>query len=78
MRSRTLAWGGLAMGGLLAVIVSAQPWWRAKADGADVAFTGTDASAGLTQALAVVVLAGTLLALTLRSRGRRILGVVLG
>lgn len=77
MRSRTFAIGGLAVGGLLAVIVSAQPWWRAQADGADVAFTGTDASAGLTQALAVVVLAGTLLALTLRARGRRILGVVL-
>lgn len=77
MRSRTLAIGGLALGGLLAVIVSAQPWWRAEADGADVAFTGSDASAGLTQALALVVLAGTLLALTLRARGRRILGVLL-
>ncbi|GAA2105535.1 TIGR02234 family membrane protein [Microlunatus panaciterrae] len=77
MRSRAVALGGAAIGGVLALISSSRPWWRAAAEGTGVAFTGSDVSAGLTQALAVVVLAGVLLALTLRSRGRRVLGVIL-
>ena len=77
MRSRTIALSALLLGGALALISSAQPWWRAVGAGAKVSFTGTDASAGLSQVLALVVLAGLLLALTLRSLGRRVLAVIL-
>jgi uncharacterized membrane protein (TIGR02234 family) len=68
----------LALGGLLALVGSAQPWWRAVAEGTSVSFSGTEASGGLSQALGVVALAGLLLALTLRAVGRRVLAVLLG
>ena len=42
-----------------------------------VTFSGADATGGLSQALAVVVLAGVLLALVLGSRGRRVLAALL-
>lgn len=77
MRARGLALAGLLVGAGLALVAGAQPWWRAVGDGVSVAFSGTDASGGLTSALAVVVLAGTLLALVLRARGRQVLGVLL-
>lgn len=77
MNSRSVALGSAVLGGLLGLVASAQPWWRATAQGADVPFTGSDASAGLTQALAAVVLAGTLLSLALRALGRRIVAVPL-
>ncbi len=43
-----------------------------------MAFTGAEASGGLSQALGVVTLAGLLLGLTLRAAGRRVLAVLLG
>nr|WP_232531145.1 Trp biosynthesis-associated membrane protein [Microlunatus antarcticus] len=74
---RTPALGGLAVGAVLALVAGSRPWWRAAGDGVSVAFTGTESSGGLAQALALVVLAGALLALVLKSRGRRVLGVLL-
>ena len=77
MRSRRFVLGGLLGGGLLGIVASAQPWWRASGEGADVPFTGSESTAGLSQALVVVALAGTLLLLSLRTRGARVLAVVL-
>ncbi len=74
---RSLALGGLAAGAVLALVSGSRAWWRAAGAGVSVAFTGTEATAGLAQALALVVLAGALLGLVLRSRGRRVLGVLL-
>lgn len=73
----------LLASGLAALIVSGQPWWRAvgaeaASGGQSVAFSGTDATGGLSQALPVVVLTGTLLTLVLAARGRRVLAVLLG
>jgi uncharacterized membrane protein (TIGR02234 family) len=77
MRSRALAFGCLLLGGGLALVGSAQPWWRAVGEGVVVKFSGTQATGGLSQALAVVALAGTLLMLALRTRGRRVTGALL-
>jgi uncharacterized membrane protein (TIGR02234 family) len=77
MKSRTLAFGCLIIGGALALVGSAQPWWRADGQGAVVKFSGTQATTGLSQALAIVALAGTLLLLVLRARGRRVVGGLL-
>jgi uncharacterized membrane protein (TIGR02234 family) len=77
MRSRTLAFCCLIIGGALALVGSAQPWWRAASQGAVVKFSGTQATRGLSQALAIVALAGTLLLLALRTRGRRVVGALL-
>ena len=76
-RLRSLALGGLAVGAVLALVAGSRAWWRAAGTGVSVAFTGTEATGGLAQALALVALAGVLLALVLRSRGRRVLGVLL-
>lgn len=76
-RSRMLAFAGLTLGGLLGIVASSQPWWRASGDGADVPFTGADSTAGLSQALAIVGLAGTLLVLALRVRGKQVVAVLL-
>jgi uncharacterized membrane protein (TIGR02234 family) len=77
MKSRTLAFGCLILGGVLALVGSAQPWWRAAGQGVVVTFSGTQATAGLSQALALVALAGTLLLLVVRTRGRRVVGALL-
>ena len=77
MRSRPLALAGLAVGAVLALVAASRAWWRAAGAGVSVAFPGTEATGGLAQALALVVLAGALLGLVLRSRGRRVLGVLL-
>jgi uncharacterized membrane protein (TIGR02234 family) len=77
MRSRALAFGCLFIGGALALIGSGQPWWRTAGEGVVLKFSGTQATAGLSQALAIVALAGTLLMLALRTRGRRIIGSLL-
>ena len=77
MKSRTLAFGCLIIGGALALVGSAQPWWRAASQGAVVKFSGTQATRGLSQALAIVALAGTLLLLALRTRGRRVVSALL-
>ncbi|WP_152363542.1 Trp biosynthesis-associated membrane protein [Microlunatus speluncae] len=77
-RSRIAGLAGVALAGLLALIVSAQPWWRAQGSDAGVVFTGTDATAGLSQALGAVALAGFLLGLALRGCGRQVLAGLLG
>jgi uncharacterized membrane protein (TIGR02234 family) len=74
-RGPTLA--ALLLGDGLAFVASAQPWWRASGTGAAVTFNGTEVTGGLAQALAAVTLAGVLLALVLRARGRRVLALLL-
>jgi uncharacterized membrane protein (TIGR02234 family) len=75
LRSRALLPG--LLGGALALVTAAQPWWRATGEGVSVAFTGTQTTAGLASALGVVALAGWLLVLVLRTRGRRLVGLML-
>ena len=77
MTPRALVQATLLGGGLLALVASAQPWWHGSAGGSEIAFTGADATGGLSQALPAVVLVGSLLVLVLRVRGRRILAVLL-
>jgi uncharacterized membrane protein (TIGR02234 family) len=77
MRSRALAFGCLLLGGGLALVASSQPWWRAVGEGVVVKFSGTQATGGSSQALGIVVLAGTLLMLALRTRGRSVIGALL-
>ena len=77
MNARLFALGGLAVGAVLALVAGSRAWWRAAGTGVSVTFTGTETTGGLAQALALVVLAGALLGLVLRSRGRRVLGVLL-
>ncbi len=74
-RGRALVPG--LLGALLALVTGAQPWWRATAEGVDVAFSGTTTTAGLAQALAVVALVGWLLVLALGTRGRQVVGMLL-
>ncbi len=50
----------------------------AESAGATVAFSGSDVTGGLSQALAVVVLAGVLLTLVLAATGRRVVAILLG
>jgi len=76
-RERAAAFGGLLLGAALGLGTAAQPWWRAAAEGAEVPFSGTESTGGLTQALAVVILVGTLLAATLRGAGRALLAGLL-
>jgi uncharacterized membrane protein (TIGR02234 family) len=75
LRSRALVPG--LLGGVLALVTGAQPWWRASGDGVAVSFSGTETTAGLAQALGVVALAGWLLVLVLRTRGRQVLAALL-
>jgi uncharacterized membrane protein (TIGR02234 family) len=77
MRSKGLAFCCLLAGAALALIASAQPWWRGLSDGAAMRLTGSQATGGLSQALAIVALAATLLMLALQSRGRRVVAVLL-
>jgi uncharacterized membrane protein (TIGR02234 family) len=74
---RLLSLAGLAVGAVLALVAGSRAWWRAAGTGVSVAFSGTETTGGLAQALALVVLAGALLGLVLRGRGRRVLGVLL-
>jgi uncharacterized membrane protein (TIGR02234 family) len=77
MSRRVLAYGLLLVGGALALIASTQPWWRSAGERVLVKITGSEATGGLSQALVIVVLAGTLLLLALRTRGRRLVGALL-
>jgi uncharacterized membrane protein (TIGR02234 family) len=77
MSRRVLAYGLLLAGGALALLAGTQPWWRVAGEGVVVKITGTEATGGLSQALVIVVLAGTLLFLALRGRGRRLVGALL-
>ena len=54
MKSRALAFGCLLVGGGLALMSSAQPWWRATGEGVVVKFTGSQVTGGLSQALGIV------------------------
>jgi uncharacterized membrane protein (TIGR02234 family) len=75
LRTRALLPG--VVGGVLVLVTGAQPWWRATGEGVAVAFTGTETTAGLSQALGVVALAGWLLVLALRTRGRQVVAALL-
>ena len=72
-----MAFGCLFIGGVSALVASEQSWWRATGGGVVLEFSGTQATGGLSQALAIVALTGTLLMLALRTRGRRITGGLL-
>lgn len=74
LRTRALLPG--LLGAALALLAGAQSWWRARSTGVSVAFSGSETTAGLSQALGVLALAGWLLVLVLRRRGRRLVGVV--
>lgn len=69
----------LLVAGALGGVAAANATWRHAVDtfGRDEARTGVAATGTLALVLAGVVAAGTLLSLTLRRRGRRILGVPL-
>jgi hypothetical protein len=75
VRGRALVPG--LLGGVLALVTGAQPWWRASGEGVAVSFSGTETTAGLAQALGVVALVGWLLVLVLRTRGRQVLAALL-
>lgn len=77
MRGRAAAYASLVAGGGLGLVASAQPWWRAVGEGVSVGFTGSETTAGLSQALIVVALSGCLLTLALKVRGRRVVGGLL-
>jgi uncharacterized membrane protein (TIGR02234 family) len=68
----------LLLGAGIGFVASAQPWWQATGSGASVTFSGSDVTGGLCQALAAVTLAGVLLILVLKVRGRRVLAVLVG
>jgi len=76
--SRSLAFAILLAGAGLALVAGPQPWSRATSGPVSVAFTGNQVTGGLAQTLALTVLAGTLLMLVLRVRGRRAVGALLG
>lgn len=76
-RTRAAAFAALLVGGVLGLIAGSQAWWTASGEGARVTFSGNEATGGLTWAIAAVVLAGLLLALVLRARGRQVVAVVL-
>lgn len=78
MSGRSLAFGILLAGAALALVAGSQPWSRATSGPVSVAFSGNQVTGGLTQTLALTVLAGTLLMLVLRVRGRRTVGALLG
>ncbi len=75
-RTRGPAFILMAAGGLAAIVIGGRSWY--KVPGAGVSFSGGDVTGGLSQTLPVVVLAGALLMLTLRTVGRRIVGVAVG
>jgi hypothetical protein len=77
MRSRALGLGGLLAGSGLAFLAGTRSWWRALGQGLDVGFSGNQSTGGISQALAVVGLAGGLLMLVLGSRGRRVVAALL-
>nr|WP_269449800.1 Trp biosynthesis-associated membrane protein [Auraticoccus cholistanensis] len=66
------------MASAVLLVSAGQDWVAVTAEGARTALTGTSTTGGLSQALAVVPPLGLLLSLTLRARGRRAVGVLLG
>jgi uncharacterized membrane protein (TIGR02234 family) len=77
MRSRALGLGGLLAGSGLAFLAGTRSWWRALGQGLDVGFSGNQSTGGISQALALVGLAGGALMLVLGSRGRRVVAAIL-
>jgi uncharacterized membrane protein (TIGR02234 family) len=77
MRSRLAGLGGLLVGSGLAFLAGTRSWWRALGQGLDVGFSGNQSTGGISQALALVGLAGGLLMLVLGSRGRRVVAAIL-
>ncbi len=77
-RSRPLAYAGLAVGGLGGLVASGQVWSRGEAGTTAVTFTGTEVTAGLSQAVPILLLVGAVLSLALRVTGRRVVGGLLG
>jgi uncharacterized membrane protein (TIGR02234 family) len=77
MRSRALGLGGMLTGSGLAFLAGTRTWWRALGQGLDVGFSGNQSTGGISQALALVGLAGGLLMLVLSSRGHRIVAAIL-
>lgn len=75
--ARALAYATLAAGTIGSFAAGAQPWWRAVVAEGQAPVSGNAASGSLTQALALVTVAGLLLSLTLATRGRQVLGAVL-
>jgi hypothetical protein len=77
MRSRALGLGGLLVGSGFAFLAGTRSWWRALGQRLDVGFSGNQSTGGISQALALVGLAGGLLMLVLGSRGRRVIAAIL-
>lgn len=75
--ARALTYATLAAGTIGAFAAAAQPWWLAVVVDGDTPVSGNAASGSLTQALALVAVAGLLLSLALATRGRQVLGAVL-
>ncbi|SDE21804.1 Trp biosynthesis-associated membrane protein [Auraticoccus monumenti] len=76
-RERALSWLGILVASGLLLVSASQAWVAVTASGAATSLSGTDVTGGLSQALAVVPPLGLLLALTLRARGRQLVGVLL-
>lgn len=76
-RERALSWSGIVLASGLLLLAAPQPWVAVTASGAATALSGTEVTGGLSQALAVVPPLGLLLALTLRARGRQVVGLLL-
>lgn len=68
----------LAGAGVTALGMGFQPWWAILTDGNQLPVTGNELTSGLAQALALTLLAGALLPLVLKRRGRRVLALALG
>lgn len=87
-----VGWFALVAGAVGGLALAAQPWWQIIADSQGIGLagdpgtggeagaitlSGNTATAGLSAALATVCLVGTVLSLTLRRLGRRVLVVLL-
>lgn len=75
--SRTLSWSGIVLASAVLLLSAPQAWVQITAEGGSTSLDGTTLTGGLSQALAVVPPLALLLSLTLRARGRQVLGVLL-
>lgn len=74
-RSRTVGFGLLVLGAVAVIACAAVPWYTVDSR---TRFSGTAITGGVAQVLGVAVLAGSLLMITLRTTGRRIVAVLVG
>ncbi|MBO0811337.1 MAG: Trp biosynthesis-associated membrane protein [Microlunatus sp.] len=74
-RSRTVGFALLVLGAIAVVGTATTPWYLVDAR---TRFSGTAITGGVAQALGVAVLAGSLLMITLRTLGRRVVAAVIG